>query len=207
MDLKTFNKYWDEIVEHFEIPSHKSEILFNEIINLYRDTKRHYHNLSHILDLLKLIDNQNLCVQDRIALILAAIYHDAIYTAGSQKNEIKSANLLRKHFIQINESNNIVELAINIIIETQNHKSEHHLSKLFLDIDMSILGANNSKYNSYVEQVRKEHQKFPSLIYKVGRKRFIQSMLNRQPLFYTKQFNELYEAQAIKNLKRELKTL
>lgn len=146
-------------------------------------------------------------MKNRITLILAAIYHDAIYNATSSKNEEESAKLLRSDFKKLNIESELIDLAFQLILDTKAHQSTHSLFQLFLDMDLSILGVESEAYSAYTKQVRKEFKCFPDLIYRIGRKKFIQKTLEQPFIFYTDNFRNKLEKKAIENLTNELNTL
>ena len=69
-----------------------------------------------------------------------------------------------------------------------------------LDIDLSILGANEHIYAQFEKDVRKEYKRVPSFIFKKKRKAVLQSFLNRSKLYQTEYFSVRLEAQAKTNL-------
>lgn len=207
MKEETIKQYWNEVVEYFQIPSEKEEVNFTKIVDLYNSKNRHYHNLNHINSLLELIDEENLTKGNRITLILVAIYHDAIYNSTSSKNEEESAELLALDFQKLNIKSDLIDLAFQIILDTKNHQSNHSLSKLFLDMDLSILGVESHYYKVYTKQVRQEFNSYPQIIYNIGRKKFIQKTLEQPFIFQTNSFRNKFEKTAIQNLLNELKIL
>lgn len=207
MKEETIKQHWNEVVEYFQIPSEIEEVTFNRIVDLYNNPNSHYHTLTHVSTLLQLIDEENVSIENRITLILAAIYHDAIYTSTSSKNEEESAKLLRSDFKKLNIESEIIDLAFQLILDTKTHQSTHFLSQLFLDMDLSILGVEIEAYLVYTKQVRKEFKCFPDLIYRIGRKKFIQKTLAQPFIFYNDNFRNKLEKKVIENLTNELKTL
>ena len=207
MKEETIRQHWNEVVEYFQIPLEIEEVNFNRIVDLYNNPNRHYHTLTHVSTLLQLIDEENVTIENRITLILAAIYHDAIYTSTSSKNEEESAKLLRSDFKKLNIESGIIDLAFQLILDTKKHQSTHSLSQLFLDMDLSILGVESEAYLAYTKQVRQEYNFFPNLVYRMGRKKFIQKTLAQPFIFYTNNFRNKLEKKAIQNLTNELKTL
>lgn len=76
--------------------------------------------------------------------------------------------------------------------------------KIIHDIDMSILASEPNKYQSYVRVVRDEYVSVKGIdlnVFKEGRKKFIQSLLNKDRIFFTLAYNEDI---ARRNLKQEL---
>ncbi|MCH2223159.1 MAG: hypothetical protein MK066_00220 [Crocinitomicaceae bacterium] len=207
METKDLYKHWEEVQDYFDITDESGRKLFDYIIQPYQESGRCYHTLNHVYSLLLLIDKQELVTFNRITLIITAFFHDLVYIAGSSKNETASAELMKQLFINQGITHPIIIAAAKIITDTQKHKSKDPLSQLFLDMDLSILGADEKAYETYSKQVRQEFICTPQTLYNIGRKRFIRETLERPSIFYTKYFIDNYEEQAIENLKNELNTL
>jgi predicted metal-dependent HD superfamily phosphohydrolase len=79
--------------------------------------------------------------------------------------------------------------------------------ELFLDLDISILGAPEEKYNAYAKQIRKEYSSYSWEEYCRGRTKVMTSFLQRDRIFLTDHFHATYEEQARNNIQRELNSL
>ena len=74
--------------------------------------------------------------------------------------------------------------------------------RLFLDCDMSILGADKERFIEYEEQIEKEYTHvYPKLLYRMGRKRFRSTILNAERIFFSDLFHEKYDKVARQNLR------
>ena len=78
---------------------------------------------------------------------------------------------------------------------------------LFLDADLSILGASAEDYIKYAAQVRKEYTVAPDIYYNAGRIKVLQHFLHKARIFTSDFFSDRYEIQANRNVKQELKQL
>lgn len=207
MGKQELYQYWQEVKRYFQLSKEESNRLFQKITNAYQQSGRCYHNIEHIAALVTYIDDQDVSKEERITLLLAAFYHDLVYLPGSKSNEERSAQLLEVDFA-LNEVNpELIATASRIIQETQNHESTEGLSQLFLDMDVSILGADPDRYLKYCAQIRREFQNIPEFLYRKGRKRFVEQMLAKPFIFQTNKFRILLEKQAIYNLSEELKRM
>lgn len=89
------------------------------VIGAYSDTRKHYHNLSHIVEMFLELERIDLmetrgsptlfsqCEANGVNLIewiiiLAILYHDVVYDCGSQLNESKSIDFFVKEFSRNN---------------------------------------------------------------------------------------------------------
>lgn len=173
----------------------------------YISKKRHYHNLKHIGSLFQLIENQNIDFESKKALYNVALFHDIVYNPTRLDNELKSAQLAKKWLKKLGVEKNLIEQVFSIIIATKNHSSEDYMTQLFLDMDLSILGADKKDYVIYTKQIRKEFLLIPTVIYRKGRINFLRNLLKSNSIFKTNKFIEQFEQQARVNIQNELAIL
>jgi predicted metal-dependent HD superfamily phosphohydrolase len=76
-----------------------------------------------------------------------------------------------------------------------------------VDIDLSILGAADARFDESDVQVRKEFAHVNEADWRVGRRRVLEGFLNRERLYGSEAFHSRFEEQARKNLKRSLARL
>lgn len=146
--------------------------------------------------------------------VLWALYwHDAIYDPSSAENERNSALLLREEASGLISTRELDDAAA-IIDATAKHAVPSGLTteqesdlKLFLDIDLSILGQRDEVFDDYEAAIRQEYSFVPLELYKAGRISILQGFLNRDRLFFTDTFHELWEKKARENLKRSISDL
>ena len=174
----------------------------------YETPGRHYHTWEHVRECLEKLRLFS-CASPR-NVFLAILFHDAVYVAGRQDNEEQSAALavatLENYSVVPRED---VAAVRHMIIAT----SEHHVSenmdedsRVLLDIDMSILGAEPARYRRYAEDVQTE---FAPLVpetrrYRMGRLRFLQGLAFRAHLFATTLGRERWETAARENIRWEI---
>jgi pantetheine-phosphate adenylyltransferase len=150
---------------------------------------RFYHNYEHINDILKMVDsyspvkygNYNLSSTDRKILIIAALYHDAIYNPLRKDNEEKSAEYFLSHCSKSNRSNEIFQLT-TIIKDTLNHVPSTKLSQIFCDFDLH--GLKEGTFENMLigeKNIFLEFQKYDYSDYKKGRIDFLKTFLDKNP--------------------------
>lgn len=182
----------------------------------YAEAHRHYHTMVHINEILSNADKY--FPEDPLSLaeLLAIWYHDAVYIPSASKgqNESDSAKLMVVHTSLLFDLNNMfplyessIELATQIILDTANHHLAKDASQRVIDLDLAVLGANETRYNEYVAGTRKEYGEFSDAEWKFGRSKFIQSMLSTKRIFFTEQIHLALEDKARANLKNELEVL
>ena len=191
-DNALIETYWLELKKHYTLPS------------------RHYHNFSHISQMLAQAETIKHALENLNAFKFAIWYHDIIYKATKKNNEEKSANFAKKRLKSFDFDDIFIKNVEKLIISTKKHEVLNlaNLDNAYLlDIDLSILGSDWEVYKVYIKNIRKEYKIYPSFVYNPGRKKVLQHFLERETLYFTELFKTQYESQARKNLKREIELL
>jgi predicted metal-dependent HD superfamily phosphohydrolase len=184
------------------------ETVFVRAQEAYASPGRHYHTWNHVLDCVEKLRSMP-CEEPR-AVLLALVFHDAVYAAGHEDNEAKSAQLasevLRAHS-DLGPAE--LERTEAMILATQTHVPPPGASRdlcVTLDIDMSILGAPPDRYDAYVEGVRLEYT--PAVVtaeqFAEGRAGFLARLLELPSIFSTVEGRGRWEGAARANIAREL---
>jgi predicted metal-dependent HD superfamily phosphohydrolase len=172
----------------------------------YDAPERHYHNLQHIENLLNRVATHPL--QDAAAVELAVWFHDVVYDPLRHDNEAKSAEWALAFLQETSLAPARCERVADLIRRTQDHTQPQppHDSDLllFVDADLSILGAPEPAYWEYARQIRREYQAVPDLLYRPGRRQVLAKMLAAPVLFHTPALRDELDAQARHNLQAEL---
>lgn len=179
-----------------------------EIEKNYSGRKRFYHSLAHLENLLQQLLPVKPEIRNWDAVVFALYYHDAVYDTLKSDNEEKSAGLAEKRLKQLAVPDGIIALTKRHILATKSHlPSDDGDTNLFTDADLSILGQDWETYSAYCKNVRKEYAIYPDLVYIPGRKKVLKHFLSMDRIFKTGPFYDRYEAQAEKNLNKELDLL
>jgi predicted metal-dependent HD superfamily phosphohydrolase len=204
-NLKTI---FSELVQKYSDDNSLNQELWNEIVENYSGKKRHYHNLSHLENLIKQLLGFKEIISDWDVVLFSVFYHDIVYNTLKQDNEEQSALLAETKLKALKLSNEQIEKCKAAILATKSHElSKDKDINLFTDADLSILGAGWDEYSAYAKQIRKEYSIYPDLIYNPGRKKVLHHFLHMQNIFKTPEFFDTFEKQARQNLKRELREL
>ena len=189
------------------------EALKTELAALYRQPGRHYHGLAHIQALLALLQEHRADLADPHAVEAAVWFHDAIYDSRRSDNEARSAALAAEKL-----SSRIEAARLSRIVAMIEATATHTLPGLgseaanrdaahFLDMDLSILGAPKSAFDSYEAAVRREYAWVDDKAWRSGRAAVLRKFLARPRIFHTEAFREQFEAQARKNIARSIAAL
>ncbi|MEZ4887159.1 MAG: hypothetical protein R3E32_20680 [Chitinophagales bacterium] len=180
---------------------------WQNILKHYQESSRYYHNLTHLQELFELLLPFKQKLEHPKAVYFAIFYHDIIYSSLRKDNELKSAEYADKVLPLLKVDTTTIQLAYSLILATKDHhallpSNDFHY---FLDADLAILGADWEKYEAYSKAIRQEYRHVPSILYKRGRRKVLQHLLQKAPLYYTPEFFERFEAQARANVRMELK--
>ena len=179
------------------------------LTRLYSGPKRHYHNLRHVAEMLRLLGQFQADAEDYSAVRFAAWFHDAVYDTRKATNEDESAALAGRALDELGIPSQTAGLTQRLILATRKHEAEGGPPDfgLFLDADLSILGAPEDTYAAYSGAIRREYAWVSEADYREGRLKVLTNFLRRGRLFYTEQMAARFEAQARRNLSNEIKGL
>lgn len=166
-----------------------------ETAERYNEPHRHYHNMSHLTELLDEIADAGYSSEDyRIAMALVAIFHDAVYDPRKQDNEERSAKLAADFFsrvpiasfsrlLQINLAENTQKDILRAILDTKNHHlAEGRLSKDFCLLDLKrMLLSSPGELLRHELNIFKEYQFVDFATYKTNRIKFLRSFVEHAP--------------------------
>ncbi len=200
--------YWLRLCTKIGFSQTRSDATWDTLQTLYCAPERHYHTLTHILQMLHWLDRYD---HNYLAeLRLAAFFHDAIYDTTSDTNEERSAELAVQFLLTEPCGNGFSDTTNKLILCTKKHKPDNsveNLSGLFLDCDLLILAAAPTDYDFYSTQIRKEYCQFDDAQYRSGRERVMRSFVSREHIFFTPEIRTQYEQRARTNITRELDAL
>lgn len=175
--------------------------------SMYSEPIRVYHTLEHIYDLFQILQPYKSTIKDLNTVILAIFFHDIIYDPKSNMNEEKSANLFSE-VLSTYLDKNLVDKVIQYIIATKEHNvtdSQDEDLRIFIDIDMSILGRERDVYAMYAEKIRREYSHVGERAFSSGRSGFLKKILvSEEHIFCTTEFYNKMEHQARSNIEWEV---
>lgn len=181
---------------------------WKELTTKYTEPFRKYHNLNHLLELFKYFDTYKQELERPNEVAYAIFYHDIIYNIWSKKNELNSAELAVKYLSNVELGGESVERIFNLIVVTKDHTpNKNQDEKWMIDFDIAVLGQHWDIYYKYTQHIREEYASVPNFMYKKGRRKVLRRFLNKNRLYKTNIFYQLYEDNAKYNIKKELESL
>jgi predicted metal-dependent HD superfamily phosphohydrolase len=156
------------------------------------------------------LSNLQLTESSRLEIELAIWFHDVVYDPLSKDNEVRSADLFSDIAKRAGMDLRLQNTVRQMILATQKHELpadfDTHELRIFLDIDLAILGANPNRFREYNESIRAEYSWVPTLIYNSKRKKVLKHFMDRETLYYTAEFRNRYETSARENIKAILES-
>lgn len=189
------------------------ETLTNELSALYGQSGRHYHGLAHVEALLALARDHSADLADPQAVEAAIWFHDAVYDSRRGDNEARSAALAAERLAGVASPERLA-LIVAMIEATATHTvpdlpegPAKRDAALFLDMDLSILGAPQATFEAYEAAVRREYSWVDESAWRSGRSAVLEKFLARPAIFHSDLFRRRYEAQARANIVRSIEAL
>ncbi|GEM85115.1 HD domain-containing protein [Meiothermus hypogaeus] len=190
---------WNALLASLKIDPGAHFSMLDDLLVRHTEPQRFYHNLAHLNTLLELLPAKP-------HLEFAVWFHDAVYDPTRTDNEAQSAGLAQESLLRLGVEPSLIQKVTHIIRATQDHQSDDPDTALFLDADLSILGAEPKIYRAYARAIRQEYAWVPEALFLERRARLLQKFLSRERIYQTEAFAHL-EQPARENLAKELETL
>jgi predicted metal-dependent HD superfamily phosphohydrolase len=151
-------------------------------------------------------------IADPMAAIGFVLWHDAIYDpqAGAGRNEQLSAALCQRNMSAVADAASVTA-AVATILATIDHRVPDTAvcrdGALLLDVDLAILGANETDFARYDAAIAVEYAHVEPSAYRHGRATVLHRFLARDRLFMTDWAHDRWEVRARDNLRRAIAAL
>ncbi len=202
-ELENLKSIWHEFTES---SSETNDQVYSALLEKYNEPHRAYHNVGHLVELFEYFEKYRDQIQDQQSIALALFFHDVVYNISDTDNEEQSAKYATKALSELNVNTETISRTADLIEMTKTHLSaESDLdASLMLDMDIAALGAPTEQYKKYSQAIEAEYTtNLPTQKYYKGRLRFLESIKQRDNLFITKTFKDIFEKQLLKNINYE----
>ncbi len=183
-------------------PPHLPSSLRVRLEAAYGDPGRGYHDLLHLSEVLRHVDDL-LDADDPIrdTVLLAAWFHDAVY--DGHDDEERSAVLAESSL-----GGPLGAEVARLVRVTADHRpaASDRAGQVLCDADLAILAAEPARYASYTAGVRREYAHVPDPDFAAGRAAVLRDLLARPRLFHTAAAQR-WEARARANVEAEVARL
>jgi predicted metal-dependent HD superfamily phosphohydrolase len=206
-------RLFDKLGIRFDYESEESgttSLSFEFLQTFYRysENHRYYHTPKHLLDCLEEFDKACGLAEDPNAIESALWFHDIVYDTRAKDNEEESAKYARKVLYEFKLPELFVEKTVNLVLVTKHIIEPRTIDeKVIVDIDLSIFGKPQGIFDEYEAGIRKEYCWASESEFKAGRAKILEYFLNRDAIYKTAFFKDLYEEQARRNLERSIEKL
>ena len=181
---------------------------FDRLIARYSEPHRAYHTVQHLEECFLEYGGARGLAQSPCEVGLALFFHDAIYDTHAHDNEEKSAALALRVLADARADERLQTYVGDLILVTRHAAMpETPDQQLVVDIDLSILGAPQARFDEYERQVRQEYAWVDETIFRSVRSRILQEFLARPVIYSTASFRHRLEHRARENLKRSIAAL
>jgi predicted metal-dependent HD superfamily phosphohydrolase len=206
MNVSDLGPQWHALTAPLLPDYARREAELTRLFAAYGAPERHYHTLQHLANLFEQV--AAFPQHDAVVVGLAIWFHDAVYNALRSDNEAKSAEWALKFLAETTLEPARQARVADFIRRSQDHTQPQPPDDadllLFLDADLSILGAPEAAYWDYARQVRREYRLVPDLLYRPGRRKVLARLLEAPVLFHTPALREALDGPARRNLQAEL---
>lgn len=188
-----------------ELSFYDDNVFMEDIIAQYSTPDRHYHNITHIKELLVHYLKIRHLLTKPSEVYLAVIFHDICHNPQISGNEENSARYAYKYLqTHLSSSNVDLDIVERLIQLTAHHDQElghlTHDEELFLDMDMAIFASHYERLMEYEKQIYQEYAFISREQYRTGRVAFLQKLLQKKVIYRSTYFQTRYESQARENM-------
>lgn len=203
---------------------------YRALVTGYSEPGRAYHDLAHVAACLRWLDADRDLARHPDRIEAALWFHDVVYRprrlGGGASDEERSAERAEQSLraLEVAEADAV---AVAELVSATAHFAagaghgaappegrdplgdQDRLSDqdLIRDIDLAILGADPAAFASYQEAIRHEYRHVPGPLYRRGRRRVLESFLDRPTIFRTPRYRERLETAARRNLEQAIAAL
>lgn len=180
-----------------------------QLVASYTHPERGYHDSRHIAEVLERVHELSAHQErfDRMPVVLAAWFHDAVYDAQPDA-EKRSAAWAAEALPGLVEPS-VVDEVVRLVLVTEHHRPADDDANgcALSDADLAILAASAERYAEYVAAVRREWSHLGDAEFTAGRAAILRDLLAKPHLFQTRYAQEHWEAAARANVEAELEQL
>ncbi|HEU4674879.1 MAG TPA: hypothetical protein VFS29_02755 [Motilibacteraceae bacterium] len=181
------------------------------LLAAYGAPARGYHDLRHLDEVLRTVDDLAHRAADADAVRLAAWFHDAVYDVhalNSADSEERSAELAGRELRRLRVAADRVAEVRRLVLLTRTHDPAPGDvdGAVLCDADLAVLAAEPARYRDYADGVRREYAHVPDEQFATGRSAVLRSLLDLPALYRTPEARA-WEPVARANVEAELARL
>jgi predicted metal-dependent HD superfamily phosphohydrolase len=168
----------------------------------YTKPHRAYHDPSHLGACFRLLDDPAVrALAEHPAEVEAALwFHDVVYDTHRTDNEEQSAAWATERLAGAGVAAPIVRRVAEHVLATAHHEARSADAQLVVDVDLSILGADERTFLRFEAAIRREYAWVDGARYVAGRAAVLSRFLARPSVYRTALLRERFEERARANL-------
>ena len=164
--------------------------LFEALEAGYSEPGRHFHDRSHVVNLLSHLDQVTSQLDDLASVRVAVWFHDVICVPGESGNEQASADLWC-NLAAGSVSHGALEKVANLVLDTRHVVAPMSSDgALLADIDIAGLGAEAALFDQQSQQVSAEFPDAKRAQCEASQRLFLAQLLEREWIYNTAHFRE-----------------
>jgi predicted metal-dependent HD superfamily phosphohydrolase len=177
------------------------EAVLQQLLVAWSESHRKYHTLQHLLECLAALAPVRVEAPHAAEIEFALWFHDAIYDVKRSDNEARSAEWARATLEKAGASTASTGLVHDLVMVTTHDALPRTLDEqILVDVDLSILGADEQRFAEFESQVRQEYSFVPGFLFRMKRKSILRAFLDRERIYSTPHFRDRLEGAARRNL-------
>lgn len=158
--------------------------LVTDLIARLSEPHRRYHGLAHVASCVALAEQHAAHAQHPAAVVLALLFHDAVYDPRAADNEARSAALAEHALASLEAPPEVCARVGRLVRATAGHDAAGDVdAELVLSADLAVLGASEAERAAFEHGVREEYAFVDAPLYAAGRARILSALLARERLF------------------------
>ncbi|GLY08032.1 MULTISPECIES: metal-dependent phosphohydrolase [Actinoplanes] len=181
------------------------------LLSRWTEPQRHYHDVTHLTEVLAVVDRFAALAPHPERVRLAAWMHDAVYDprALGDSNERDSAEFAEGLLQSLGVPDEVAADVSRLVGLTAGHATEDDDpdGELLCDADLAILAADDERYARYTDAIRREYAHVPDTAFREGRTRVLTALLELPSIYRHAAVRDEWEDRAQANLKAELEAL
>ena len=202
LDKKRFKKLWLRLATATDAPEWKPA--WKELVRRYGEPGRYYHSDEHVAFCLGELDKLDDGPDAPDLVELSIWFHDLIYETGAKDNEARSADRfaeLAAGQLEPEDIDTVCELIMATVHEGDPGSRD---ARYVVDLDIAGMGGSWKRYLRDSKDLRLERPDQDDEAFFAGKKLFLESLLARPSIYYTREFAERREGKARRNIGRYL---
>lgn len=175
--------------------------MYRQLLVAYSEPHRRYHTLQHLSECMTALETARGIAPHPAEIECALWFHDSVYDTKRSDNEHRSAEWAGQALSGSGASAESIQLVAELIMATKHDALPRTADeRILVDIDLSILGADESRFAEFEQQVREEYSFVPGFLFRMKRKAILRTFLQRAQIYSTPCFMQKLEKTARRNL-------